>query len=140
MSNYKLASQLKLRFQTNRGLLTTEQLWDLSLTELDTLTVDLEKATKEGASKSFLVEKTEDDKIAKLLFDIAYDVLTTRIEEQKALQEAKSNKKHNERILSLIANKQDSELAEKSVDELKKLLRGQLSQGLVLPLKTITNE
>ena len=83
----------------------------------------LDKATKEGATKSFLVEKTEEDKTAKLMFDIAYDVLTTRLEEQKALQEAKSNKEHNEKILSLIASKQEDELKGKDVEELMGLLK-----------------
>lgn len=123
MSIYKLASQLKLRFQTSVGVLTTEQLWELSITILDALTVALEKATKESGIKSFLVEKTEEDKTAKLMFDIAYDVLITRVEEQKALQETKSNKEHNEKILSLIADKHDDSLKEKNVDELKALLK-----------------
>ena len=123
MSIYKLASQLKLRFLTSKGELTTEQLWDLELPVLDKLTVALDKATKEGATKSFLVEKTEEDKTAKLMFDIAYDVLTTRLEEQKALQEAKSNKEHNEKILSLIASKQEDELKGKDVEELMGLLK-----------------
>ena len=34
MSNYKQASKLQLRFQTNRGNLSVEQLWSLSLTDL----------------------------------------------------------------------------------------------------------
>jgi hypothetical protein len=37
MEIFKLASQQKLRFQTPKGSLSTEQLWELSLDELDAL-------------------------------------------------------------------------------------------------------
>jgi hypothetical protein len=123
MSNYKIATKLKLRFNTTKGQLSTEQLWDLSLTELDNLAVRLEQEAKEGNQKSFLSKKTEEDKISKLRFDIALDILQSKVEEMEALQNAQATKEHNEKILSLIANKQDSELAEKSVEELKEMLK-----------------
>ena len=55
MENFKLASQQKLRFKTNKGDLSTEQLWDLSLEDLDALAVALEAQHKQSAKKSFLV-------------------------------------------------------------------------------------
>ena len=36
---YKQAAQLKLRFATSRGSLSTEQLYDLPISELDTLAI-----------------------------------------------------------------------------------------------------
>ena len=68
MENYKLATQQKARFQTKRGLLSTEQLWDLSLNELDELAVSLENEYKESGKKSFLVAKSVKDKTTKLKF------------------------------------------------------------------------
>lgn len=123
MDNFKLASQQKLRFQTNRGSLSTEQLWDLSLEDLDTLAVALEVQHKESGKKSFLVKKSEKDKIAKLRFDVALDVLTTKVEEAQALAEAQEIKKHNEKIITLISEKQDESLKGKSIRELEKMLK-----------------
>lgn len=123
MENYKLATQQKLRFQTNKGLLSVEQLWDLSLTDLDALAVSLEEEYKQSGKKSFLVVKSVKDKTAKLRFDIVLDVLTSKVEEHQALTEAKEVKEHNEKILTLIAEKKDESLKGKSVKELEKLLK-----------------
>ena len=67
---YKEASKQKLRVQTNRGCLSIEQLWDLSLAELDALAVTLEEEYKDSKGKSFLDKKSKKDKTLKLQFDI----------------------------------------------------------------------
>lgn len=123
MENYKLATKQKLRFTTTRGVLSTEQLWDLSLTELDALAVSLEEDYKESGKKSFLVKKSEKDKTTKLRFDVVLDVLNTKAEESQAAAEAAENKAHNNKILELIADKKDESLKNKSVKELEKLLK-----------------
>lgn len=120
---YKEASKLKLRFLTNKGNLSVEQLWDLSLTDLDSLAVSLEDAFKKSGKKSFLAIKSEKDKLIKLRFDIALDILTTKVEENEKRQKETEVKEHNQKILSLIKRKQDSELEGKSVEELNKLLK-----------------
>lgn len=120
---YKEASQQKLRFQTNKGLLSVEQLWDLPLTDLDSLAVSLETAYKESKGKSFLNVRTVKDKGLKLQFDIVLDVLQTKVEEQDALRKAKEVKEHNQKIISLISKKQDEDLAGKSIAELEALLK-----------------
>lgn len=123
MENYKLATQQKLRFQTNKGLLSTEQLWDLPLDELDTLAVSLEIEHKQSAKKSFLVKTSEKDKTAKLRFDVTLDILNTKVEEMEALQEAAEIKAHNTKILTLISEKQDDSLKGKSIKQLEAMLQ-----------------
>lgn len=123
MENFKLASQQKLRFQTNRGLLSSEQLWDLSLEELDTLAVSLEIEHKQSAKKSFLVKTSIKDKTAKLRFDLVLDVLNTVVAEQEAAAEALEIKEHNKKIITLIAEKQDESLKGKSIKQLEAMLK-----------------
>lgn len=123
MENFKSATQQKLRFQTSKGLLSTEQLWDLSLTDLDTLAVSLESEYKDSGKKSFLVTKSAKDKTAKLKFDVVVDVLTTKVEEAQQATEKAENKAHNEKILNLIAEKKDDALSKKSVKELESMLK-----------------
>ncbi len=123
MSNFKEASKQKLRFQTSKGLLSVEQLWDLSLTDLDTLAVSLETEHKESGKKSFLDTKSVKDKTAKLRFDVVLDVLTTKVEEQNALAEAKEIKEHNNKIIELIAEKKDESLKGKSIKQLEAMLK-----------------
>lgn len=123
MEKFKQASELKLRFQTSKGLLSTEQLWDLSLTELDTLAVALESAHEESGKKSFLVKSSAKNKLAKLRFDIALDILTTKVDEMQAAQEAAEIKEHNKEIIALIAEKQQEAKKGKSIEELTAMLK-----------------
>ena len=54
MSNFEKASKLKLRFSTNRGELSIEDLWDLSLESLDQIAVAIDKALETAGKKSFI--------------------------------------------------------------------------------------
>lgn len=123
MENYKLASQQKLRFQTSKGPLSAEQLWDLSLDELDTLAVSLQEQHENSGKKSFLNPKSEKDKTAKLKFDIVLDVLNTKQEEAQALTKAKEIKAHNDKIYALIAKSDDKELEGKTRKQLVAMLQ-----------------
>jgi hypothetical protein len=123
MDNFKEASRQALRFATTKGNLTTEQLWDLKLPELDVLAVSLEVQVESSGKKSFLKASTAKDKIAKLKFDIVLDILNTKADEQAEATKKKEDKAHNDKILSLIANKQEKDLEGKSVEELTALLK-----------------
>lgn len=122
MSIYKQASRLKLRFQTEKGPLSAEQLWDLSIATLDKMAVALEKEYEKSDGKSFVRKSTEKDRVAKLRFDIVLDVLTTKMEEDEAARNASDAKAHNEKILSLIAKKKEASLENLSIEELEKQL------------------
>lgn len=123
MDIFKTASQQKLRFTTAKGTLATEQLWDLSLEDLDALAVSLEAEYNTSAKTSFLVKKSAKDRTAKLRFDIALDVLNTKVAEKDAETEKRENKEHNQRILELIAQKKDESLKGKSLKELEGMLK-----------------
>lgn len=123
MENFKLATQQKLRVATSRGQLSVEQLWDLNLSELDSLAVSLEEAYNSSKGKSFLTKRTVKDKNIKLQFDVVLEILQTKNEEANALREAKEIKEHNEKILNLIQDKENEELRGKSKKELEKMLR-----------------
>jgi len=123
MENFKLASQQKLRFQTNKGLLSTEQLWDLSVNELDELAVALETEHKQSGKRSFIVKSSPKDKTAKLRFDLVLDVLNTKVEEAQAATEAAEIREHNKKIITLISEKQDESLKGKSIKQLEGMLR-----------------
>lgn len=120
---YKEASKQKLRFTTTKGNLSVEQLWELSLDELNGLALGLEETYKDSGKKSFLTTRSVKDKTAKLRFDIVLDVLNTKVDEANAAKEAKDIKAHNEKILELIQGKEDEALKGKSVRELKAMLK-----------------
>ena len=120
---HKQASRMKLRFQTSKGLLSSEELWDLSIADLDTLAVSLEKEYEKSDGKSFVRRKTEKDRTAKLRFDIVLDILQTKMEDNDAARNAADDKEHNEKILAMIAKKKEDSLASMTIEELEKLMK-----------------
>lgn len=119
--NFKSASRMKLRFQTSKGVLSTEQLWDLNLNDLDKLAVDLDESCK-TTNKSFLNKKSVEDEKSKMMFDIVLDILTTKKDELEALKKVQENKLHDQKIMQLIQAKKDEQLTNLSVEELEKML------------------
>lgn len=124
---YKEANRLKLRFLTKVGQLSVEQLWDLTQDQLS----DAIKAVNKILSKnetdnnlSFLETTNVVDKENQLRFDILKDIYMTKLDEMKKLRDEADIKAHNKKIDALIAEKQESELKNMSIEELEKLRRG----------------
>lgn len=123
---YKQASKLKLRFQTPKGVLSVEQLWDgLSMTELySTIKVARKNLRKDDDDElSFLEDSKVIDTEGQLAFDILKDVYLTRKKEQEEARTASANKANNQKILTLIAEKKEEHLKSMSVGELEALLK-----------------
>ena len=122
---YKQASQMKLRFQTGVGLLTVEQLWDLSLSNLSSAIKNVKKILKktDDDELSFLEDTKVVDVENQLRFDILKDVYLTKKKEVEELRDAANIKAHNQKILQLIADKQEADLKGKTVAELEAMLK-----------------
>ncbi len=120
---YKEASKQKLRFQTSKGNLSTEQLWDLPVDDLDKLAITLDEEYNKSGKKSFLATRSVKDKTLKLQLDVAKDILFTKVEEQEEAKQKADDKAHNKRIMEKIAQKQDEKLGDMSIKELEKQLR-----------------
>lgn len=122
---YKQASQLKLRYQTSVGLVSTEQLWDLTQTQLSNAIKAVKKVLKktDDDELSFLEDTKVVDVENQLRFDILKDIYLTKKKESEELRNAAEIKAHNQKILSLIAEKQEGKLKEMSIKELEKLIK-----------------
>jgi len=119
---FDLATRLKLRFQTDRGTLSTEDVWDLNLTQLNNLAKSLRRSIKQAEEEDFLSTKSEADKTQKLMFDVVIHVLETKKNEAAERETAKEKKAKRELVMGLLAQKQQAELAAKSPEELQKML------------------
>jgi hypothetical protein len=67
---FEKASKMKLRFSTTKGVLSTEDLWDLSLESLDRIAKNLYKQIKESEEISFISEKSSEDTLASIKLEI----------------------------------------------------------------------
>ena len=122
---YKEASQLKLKYQTSVGLITTEQLWDLNLSQLSNAIKAVKKMLKktEDDELSFLNDSKTVDSENELRFLILKDVYLTKEKEIKDVKNAADIKAHNQKIDALIAQKQEEKLSGLSIEELETLRR-----------------
>lgn len=123
---FEKASRLKLRFPSERGALGVEDLWDLPLTSnngvsLDNVAKALSREVKESEEESFVVQATKAKTELTLKFDIVKHVISTRLAENEARQQALVRKGQKEKIRSIIDKKQDEKLEDMSIEDLKKL-------------------
>lgn len=123
--SFKEATRLRLRFQTSKGLLSVEQLWDLSQTDLTACVRGAKKAIKKNDDDdlSFLDNDTAPDSVDQLRFDVLKEVYLTKKKEAEDARNAKQIKEHNQKILELISEKKDGELKGKSITELEAMLK-----------------
>lgn len=116
----------KLRFDTTRGSLSAEQLFDLPLTVLATAIRNLRGIMKKEVQVeddlSFLDQPVKANTANQLRFEILKDVYLTKKAEVAAVIADRERKERNQRIMELIKNKQDKELENKSIEELKAML------------------
>ncbi len=121
---FEFATRQKLRFDTTKGSLTTEDLWDLPLTStrgdsLDAIARNLSLLIREQVTESFVVKATKADEILELKFALVKYVIDVRLAEDELAKAARETKKKKERLLEIIARKQDQALEQASLEELQ---------------------
>ena len=115
---YKKASKLKIRFNTSKGLLSVEQMWDLSMTAVANVVKSLKKElnVESDDDLSFLDENAPQvDTVLQLKFDIAKDIYLSKRAERDE-QVASVNKKAELQKLLAIKAKRADEATEKMSD------------------------
>lgn len=111
----------KVRFPY-RGLASVEDLWDLPVTELDKIYKTLKKQEKTANEESLLEVKTDEDEELTIQIGIVKYIVSVKLEEKKAAENAKARKEQKQKIMSILASKQDEALQGKSIEELEKML------------------
>ena len=111
----------KYRFEF-KGLINVEDLFDLKLEDLDYIYKNLKRDENDlqvdsllDASKNPLKGELE------CKINIVKTVFIMKEEEIENAKIAMANRAQREKILAIIENKQDQELSEKSIDELRKI-------------------
>ena len=127
-SLFEKASRLKLRFETPKGGITVEDLWDCPLTSttgrvnLDDLAQGLFKQLRDNPSVSFVVKETKNNDLTQLKFDIVKYIIDTRLIENKANDDAQANRAKKQQLLAILDRKQNADLENLPVEELQKLI------------------
>ena len=115
------AARKKMRFPY-KGQTTVEDLWDLPVTELDKIFKILNAEAKEAKEESLLETKSEESEKLAVRIGIIKYIVSVKLEEKKEAELAKERKEQKQKIMEILASKQDEELKGKSVEELEKML------------------
>jgi len=125
---FEQAAQIKLRFDTTQGRLTVEDLFDLPLTSLsgrvnlNDIAKGLARQIKTAEEVTSFVDTVPSGPGAALT--LAFDLVKhgIRVAERDATATAMKKKEEKQKILALIADKQDEALRGKSLEELQKMV------------------
>ena len=111
----------KYRFEF-KGLISAEDLFDLKLEDLDVIYRGLKKEEQELLGDS-LLETAENPakREVEAKIDIVKSIFAIKKVEMENAKRALENKAQKAKILAIIENKQDQELSEKSIEELRKI-------------------
>lgn len=122
MSNmFEKAVKGKYRFPY-KGQIAVEDLYDLPLGSLDTVFKTLNAEVKRTDEESLLQTKTAEDDILSTKIEIVKYIFNEKLEEKKNRQEAAERKEKKQKIMQIIATKQDEALRNASVEDLQKML------------------
>ena len=118
---FEEASRKKLRFATNKGLISTEDLWDIPLTHVDILARSHSKELKDAAEESFIKPRTKDSAL-ELGFEILKHVIEVRLAEREVAKATVERGKQRKLLVDIIAKKKVEALSESDIGELEKQL------------------
>lgn len=118
---FEYATKNKMRFPY-KGLISVEDLWDLPMTELDKIFKTLNAELQQCQTESLLLPSVEGDRVLDIQIEIIKHIFNVKLEEQKARERAAAVKEHKQKIMSIIAKKQDESLENASIDELNAML------------------
>ena len=118
---FEAASKNKYRYPY-KGMITTEDLWDLTQAQLDIVYKALNKGVSEAQVSSLMCKVTEVD--AELLnkIEIVKYIFNAKEAEAEARKNDAAKHAKKQRILDILAQKQEDALQNMSEDDLKKML------------------
>lgn len=121
---YKYAAENRIRFQSTKGSLCVEDLFMLSMTDLDKIYKALKVEERNMAEESLMDEVNKDSTVLGIKIEIVKDVYATKKAEKERRLEAEERRKQQQRIADIIDMKKDAALQDKSIEELEAMLNG----------------
>lgn len=123
---FEYATRNKLRFASARGVLTTEQLWDVPLRSRDDFNLNViakgvSKALKDVAEENFVeTTKTADHARCEMALEVVKHIINVRLAEEESAKTRAAKKQEKEKLLAILAEKQDGKLSALSEKELQR--------------------
>jgi hypothetical protein len=124
MNIFEQASRLRLRFESAKGNLTVEDLWELPLSSeksvsLDSVAKKIYQNLNGVQSISFVGESTEANTLDRLRMDIVLRIIDVKKAENAAARKATENRIEAQRIMEQMAKLQDKAMDNMSMEQLQ---------------------
>ena len=118
---FEVAVRTKMRFPF-KGQISVEDLWDLSVENLDSIFKTLNSQLKQAKEESLLTTRTKQDQELDTKIEIIKHIVSVKQEEENQRLKAKEQREKKQKIMEIMANKQDVDLQNKSLEELQSML------------------
>lgn len=118
---FEVATRAKFRFSF-RGLISVEDLWDLSLENLDSIFKNLNSQVKASKEDSLLQIKSEANETLDTMIEIVKHIVSVKLAENEVRAKIREKREQKQKILAIMSEKQDEELHSKTVEELSAML------------------
>ena len=122
------ATREKFRFQSNKGDLSVEQLWDMPLTsctgfDLDTVAKAVNSDLK-GANEESFVNTTNNPAVSRLQnkLEVVKAIIEIKLAEAEAAKKRAEKAAERQRLMEVLHSKKDQELQGLSVEEIERRL------------------
>ena len=118
---FAIATHKKYRYPF-RGMISTEDLWDLTRAQLDEVYKTLVRIAKDQQTEDSLMTVATADNDLNNQIEIVKYIFGAKTEEAEARKTAKENAEKKRRLLEALERKQDESLNAMSEEDIKKAL------------------
>lgn len=118
---FEYAVENKLRFPF-KGSITVEDLFDLSVESLDLIYKSLNRERTKVNEDSLLKSKSVEDTVLSVKIEIVKYIVAKKLAQIEANKLAIEKKEKKNKILEVLARKQDESLQNMSIEDLQKML------------------
>ena len=118
---FEMATRSKLRFQSTKGKLSVEDLWDLSDKDLDVVYKNLKDQEVKSSEESLLDDANVDPKLTAAIGIVKY-IFTTKRNERLAEKERINKKLTQRKYIDALSKKQDEAIEKMSEAELRAMI------------------
>ena len=124
---FEKATRGKYRYDTAKGKINTEDLWDMPLSSpdgfsLDDLAKSLNRKLKASEEESFVQKKSNASSILDSKFSIVKRVIEVKLAQIEDNEATAVKKAKKDQILGILADKEEGSLRDKTPEELEKML------------------
>lgn len=119
---FELAARNKFRYHF-KGEITTEDLFDLSETDLDAIYKSLKSEQKKAEEDSLLTTRKKEDTILAAKIEIVKTIFEQKQNEKSARKAKADQQVQRKKILQALAEQQENALKSRSPEELMAMLK-----------------